>query len=90
MKSFFKIQAGLLLCLASIHVQAAPVDLSAWSAEGQGNWQLQGGNDSVLQTSNGLPTVFHNNANSQWQQLSGHITVQTASDDDFIGFVLGY
>ncbi|MCP5244428.1 MAG: PEP-CTERM sorting domain-containing protein [Burkholderiales bacterium] len=71
-------------------VNAVPVDLSSWTAEGGGNWTLQTGNNAVKQSLNGDPTVFYNNTNSQGLKLSGEITVQTTGDDDFIGFVLGY
>ena len=68
------------------------IDLSEWKANGSGNWVLQADNRTVLQTLNAEPTVYHNNVNSQSPvfELSGKITVDTASDDDFIGFVLGY
>ena len=70
---------------------SAPVDLSTWLAEGPGNWSLAGDNNSVFQSLNGNPTVFHNNtASSQNKALSGTITVETTADDDYIGFVLGY
>jgi len=72
---------------------AVPINLSSWVVEGGGNWQLQPGNNSVLQTINGLPAVFHNDSNSQGMQLSGTIRVvpdPIFQDDDFIGFVLGY
>ena len=78
------------LTLLSGTVMAGPVDLSSWSANGAGTWILQAGNNAVKQTVNGSPTVFHNNQDSQGKALSGQITVQTGSDDDFIGFVLGY
>jgi hypothetical protein len=71
-------------------VMAGPVDLSSWVANGSGTWNLQAGNNAVKQTVNGNPTVFHNNQNSQGKALSGQITVQTSSDDDYIGFALGY
>ncbi|EGL53116.1 MULTISPECIES: hypothetical protein [Methylophaga] len=82
----------LALCSISTQLLAAPqpVDLSSWQANGNGNWVLQTGNNAVKQTLNNAPTVFHNNKNSQGTALSGQITVQTTSDDDFIGFVLGY
>ena len=80
---------GSGLCLCSVS-QAALVDLSTWTAEGAGNWSLLAGNDSVYQSINGDPTVFYSGVNSQGMALSGEITVQTTSDDDFIGFVLGY
>ncbi|MCB1343230.1 MAG: hypothetical protein KDK24_19610 [Pseudooceanicola sp.] len=73
---------------------AAAVDLSSWAGAegdaGQFNWVIAGDNNSVLQTVNGNPTVFHNGVNSQGNALSGTIEVQTTGDDDFIGFVLGY
>lgn len=78
--------------LASSAVMAEPVDLSdGWEEDGGGNWVLQDGNLSVLQTLNTpAPAVFFNNENSQGKALSGSIEVQTTSDNDFIGFVLGY
>lgn len=76
---------------------AAPVDLSGWTSEegngsGAANWQVQGaGNDSVFQSQNSRPSVFFNpGANAQGTSLAGSIKVETSSDDDFIGFVLGY
>ena len=70
---------------------AAPVDLTGWIAEGQGNWSVQSGGDTVFQSTNGQPTVFfEDGSNARGTQLSGEITVQTTRDDDFIGFVLGY
>lgn len=50
---------------------AAPVDLSGWTAQGGGTWVLQPGNNSVLQTQNGNPTVFFGPGNAQGNQLSG-------------------
>jgi hypothetical protein len=73
-------------------VRELNTNLAQWKANGQGNWILQAGNKSVLQTINGEPTVFHNNIPSQNDvfTLNGKITVKTTGDDDFIGFVLGY
>lgn len=79
------------LALSAGLAQAATIDLTTWSAEGAGSWAVQTGDDSVIQGTNGNPTVFHNNtASSQGNDLRGEITVNTTSDDDFIGFVLGY
>lgn len=79
--------AGLFASTGS----AAPVDLSSWQAEGSGTWNLAPDNNSVFQTVNtNLPTVFHNGVDSQGFSLSGEITVETGSDNDFIGFVLGF
>jgi|TARA_R100000501_G_scaffold4652_1_gene9957 hypothetical protein len=72
---------------------AAPVDLSTWQSDGAGNWTLQNppANDAVLQTTNGGATTFFQPGSlSQGKTLAGEITVQTGSDDDYIGFVLGY
>jgi len=69
---------------------AAPVDLSAWVAEGGGNWNVAVPPNSVNQTINGRPAVFHNNTNSQGTALSGSIKVGNNWDNDFVGFVLGY
>ena len=81
-------------CLISGSVMAAgtPVDLNGWKANGTGgNWTVQAGDDSVKQSLNSAtPTIFHNDQNSQDLALSGEITVQTTTDNDFIGFVLGY
>ncbi len=71
---------------------AAPVDLTPWTADGDGaiTWTVQAGNTDVLVTGNANPAVFHNGLNSQGFRLSGTVEVQTMSDDDFMGFVLGY
>lgn len=91
--------SGVLVALAvgaaATAGAAAPVDLSSWIENGNpnnnaGTWNLESGNNGVLQTINGTPTVFHNNQNSQGNALAGTIEVRTTSDDDFVGFVLGY
>jgi hypothetical protein len=85
------LQMGVVALMLSGSAMADSVDLSGWVANGGGSWTLQGANDSVKQNINTpSPAIFHNNQNSQGLALSGEITVQTTSDDDFIGFVLGY
>ncbi|MGC9418883.1 MAG: VPLPA-CTERM sorting domain-containing protein [Rhodovulum sp.] len=76
---------------------AASVDLTDWIENGHpnnsaGTWVVQSGNDSVRQTINGAPTVFFNPnvTSTQGTLLAGEITAGPVSDDDFIGFVLGY
>ncbi|MCG2841861.1 PEPxxWA-CTERM sorting domain-containing protein [Sandaracinobacter sp. RS1-74] len=69
---------------------AAPVDLSDWTQEGGGNWVLSADRNSVEQTWNVVPGVFYGPGNAQGKKLSGTIKVNTSSDDDMIGFVLGY
>jgi len=78
--------------LTSNIANAGLVDLSTWEHDGAGNWTTQGINDdSVYQSINGQPTVFFKDgSNARNTAISGEITVQTTSDDDFIGFVLGY
>lgn len=78
---------------AAAHAAPVPVDLSSWVEDGTGNWNVQPGNDSVLQSVNtSTPAVFYApGTNARGTALSGKITVSTATtDDDFIGFVLGY
>lgn len=85
-----------VILLFPITAQAASVDLTGWKKNGfkggnAGIWTVQSGNDSVVQSQNGDPTVFFlPESNAQGTSLSGTIQVQTTSDDDFIGFVLGY
>ncbi len=95
MKKF--ILGGALAMMLPMAAHAAPVDLSGWTAEeGNGttaaNWTVQGvGNDTVFQSVNSRPSVFFNpGSNDQGKSLAGEITVETFTDDDYIGFVLGY
>ncbi len=90
MKTSIKIATVTAMVLSAGSAFATPVDLSTWMAEGQGNWNVATPADSVFQTINGRPTVFHNGTDSQGNALAGSIEVQTRGDDDFIGFVLGY
>jgi len=89
--TFIRILGSIFAMLLTGTVHAGLVDLSSWQIDGSGNWVLPGPpNDSVLQTLNSRPTMFFNDMDSQGTKLSGTIKVETASDDDFIGFVLGY
>jgi hypothetical protein len=81
---------GILALPFAAHASPVPVDLGGWLAEGTGTWNVASNRNSVTQTQNAGATVFHNNTNSQGQALSGTIRVNTTTDDDFIGFVLGY
>ncbi|MEO1656177.1 MAG: PEP-CTERM sorting domain-containing protein [Pseudomonadota bacterium] len=83
------LMGGLALATSGQAI-AAPVDLSSWISDGTNTWNVAPDNNSVQQTENGRPTFFHNNTNSQGTALGGSITVDTSSDNDFIGFVLGY
>lgn len=90
MKSSMKQALALGAMMVSGSALAVPVDLSSWSLNGAGNWNVAGDNNSVTQTQNSNPGVFFGPGNAQGNQLSGTIRVNTTSDDDFIGFVLGY
>jgi len=85
-----KIITAALLASAATVASAAPVNLSTWTNEGNGNWTVAADQNSVFQSINGNPTVFYSDFNGQGLQLSGEITVETTTDDDFIGFVLGF
>jgi len=72
---------------------ALPLDLSGWHEEGPGGgvWNVAGDNNSVTQTVNSsTPTFFISDNPFINSTFSGSITVNTAGDDDFIGFVFGY
>lgn len=75
---------------ATAPASAAPTDLSTWTAEGPGNWVLAGDHNSVTQTLNDNPTTFYSDFMAQGTRLSGTIRVNTTSDDDYVGFVLGF
>jgi hypothetical protein len=82
--------AGVLSAFFAAQAHAAPVDLSTWTIDGAGSWSLAPDNNSAFQSLNSAPTVLQNGTNSQGNSLAGTITVEEVSDDDFIGFVLGY
>lgn len=83
---------GLIIAsfLFMLEASAVPVDLSGWLVDGNGSWTVAGDNNSVFQSQNSPPTVFHNGVDSQGTIIAGTIEVETTSDDDFIGFTLGY
>lgn len=67
------------------------IDLNKWTVDGtNSNWGIQDQQNSVLQTVNGNPTFFCSDFTAFENDLAGVITVVTTSDDDFIGFALGY
>ncbi|PCJ32160.1 MAG: PEP-CTERM sorting domain-containing protein [Gammaproteobacteria bacterium] len=78
------------IALFSTSAMATSINLSPWVSNGTGNWRTATDNLSVTQTKNQHPTVFINNQDSQGYQYSADIRVNTTSDDDYIGFVLGY
>lgn len=89
--------AGLLMA-STISAQAAPIDLSSWSAstldfaggQAAGNWELEAGNTVVVQTLNADPSFYLNNLNQTQYSMDGTWEVTTTADDDYMGFVFGY
>lgn len=76
--------------LVAVPASAAPVDLSSWTQEGTGTWNLQSGNNAVVQTQNGNPTIFYSDYSAFGNRLSGTVQVGAGADNDFFGFVLGF
>ena len=74
-----------------------PVDLNLWTAEsypavagfGAGVWTVAGDGQSVFQSVNGQPTLFVSDFDAFFSTFEGVIEV-SGSDDDFIGFAIGY
>ena len=81
--------------------QEVPFDLSTWTQEGSGNWEISDSDgdgipDQVLQTSNpitGNGIAFFVSAQTlgPGNELNGRFSVSSADrDDDYMGFVFGY
>ncbi|MFT7461111.1 MAG: hypothetical protein ACI909_003805 [Planctomycetota bacterium] len=93
-----KVLLTILFLMPGLTVNAAPIDLSSWSAltldfgggQPAGSWSLGSGNTSVTQTINADPSFFLNNLNQTSYSIDGTWQVNTTSDDDFMGFVFGY
>ena len=68
---------------------AVAVDLTSWSGEGS-SWDLFSGNTIAAQMSNSPTSVYHTQQNDLGRSYSGKMYVNTSSDNDFFGFVLGY
>ena len=78
---------------AVLGICTQPVPLGDWTKEGvpsYGNWNLSGDQLSVIQTVNSGPTFFVSDDNFCNTTIRGSFRVETRSDDDFAGFVLGY
>ena len=76
---------------------SAPIDFNTWTPESYsavsgfpvGQWNVSGDGSSVFQANNGQPTFFYSDFNTQGSSFTGSIDV-TGSDDDYIGFALGF
>lgn len=69
------------------------IDFNTWSQEGvaaSGNWVIAPGGNAVEQTINGQSTWFVSPNDFIDVLIQGSIQVNTASDDDLVGFVFGY
>ncbi|MCP4658557.1 MAG: DUF11 domain-containing protein, partial [bacterium] len=72
------------------------IDLSTWQTEhypgnqGLSNWVVAEDGLSVLQTINSRPSIFYGDFPAFGTRITGRIRVETTSDDDFIGFALGF
>ncbi len=86
--------AGLAVLAGCAYVAMRPVDLSGWQQDGAGVWTViatDTGNDSVVQSENANPGVFYDPTGpAQRRSFTIFIRADDGSDDDFIGFVLGY
>lgn len=89
----------LVTTLAAAPLAAqVPVNLTPWTAQsypavngfGAGNWVVAPDGNSVRQTVNGQPTIFASNFQAQGTEIQGRVRVNSANDDDFFGFALGY
>jgi hypothetical protein len=87
-------------CVMGFSVGAAnadPVDLNDWTAEsypavsgfGAGVWTVVPDGSSVTQSVNGQPTFFYSDFTAFGTEVTGTIRI-TGSDDDFVGFALGF
>ena len=78
---------------SAVVFRPAPLDLNTWSRQGNpanGNWIVSADGTSVLQTVNGSPTFFVGPDDLIDTTIRGTFRVETAEDDDFIGFVIGF
>lgn len=82
----------LLACVSGMaNAELIELDMSTWQTDGDGNWTYNADENSWYQSVNGQPTVLYDpNQSSINSAISGTISVVTESDDDFIGFTLGY
>ncbi|HEX5218075.1 MAG TPA: Ig-like domain-containing protein, partial [Verrucomicrobiae bacterium] len=72
-------------------------DFSAWTpvqyeilAQPDAVWVATQSNQVVLQNINSDPAIFVSDVDLSNERVHGTWTVQTAADDDFVGFVFGY
>jgi hypothetical protein len=85
--------ALLLLCQAEVLGQCSSIiDLNAWAEQGppaNGTWNVNAPGTIVTQTINSYPTFFVSPQEFINVRITGTLQ-STGSDDDFIGFAIGY
>ncbi len=72
---------------------AIDFDLRTWSQQGDpdtGQWDVAADGSEVIQQLNDDPTYFVSPETFAAATITGRFEVQTSSDDDIIGFVIGY
>ena len=94
-KSLNTVLAGLLLSVTcSVNLANAEIiDLNTWNQAGDagnGSWNVASDGSFVQQTINGNPTFFVSDDSFINKEFTGSFSVETTSDDDFIGFVFGF
>jgi hypothetical protein len=85
--------AAFALVAPPVLAQGIPADLNTWSKKGPANagtWTVSQDGSTVLQTTNGNPTFFVSPDQFFNTTTTGTFGVETAGDDDYIGFVFGY
>jgi hypothetical protein len=66
------------------------VELNGWTAVGSGNWSVQAGNTSVVQTLNVNNLFYVSPDNLSNKRIKGTLKVSGTIDNDWIGFTVGY
>jgi len=90
-KNIMIVMAIIMFSMVSIaSAGTAFVDLTNWTALGNGNWTVSNDGSYVTQSENEDPTYFISDTNYINTELKGKLGVQGTLDDDFIGFVFGY
>ncbi|MEM6469374.1 MAG: choice-of-anchor C family protein [Planctomycetota bacterium] len=78
-------------------VEVVDINLGSWETiqyelgfQPDARWELTDNNESVVQTVNADASIFLSDFDISNQRIEGTWTVETPSDDDFMGFVFGY
>ena len=87
MKYFLSV---LLLSIVSFCANAGFIDLSTWTASGDGVWTVSNDKVTVEQSTNGHSRFFLSGDEYLDVTFSGTMGVKSRSDDDWIGIAFGY